>query len=272
MPPSRALHRAAALLAAALLLLVIWRRPGRRRASLAHGAGAGPGIARRRRSGSWLGAAALAIIDALQRAGAGTGARLTVAAARRRRVRGHGARPGCSTRCRWPANTGPAQPSFAAALVAPCRTGRRLGRRGAADRVSARRRRGRGARTGRGRFRGAEPAADDPVDRAVRPVDRAAVGAGRGGCPALAALGIAGIGPAPAIIALILYALLPVVRNTVAGIAGVDPGVVDAARGMGMSRRQMLPAGRSCRWRCRCCSPGCASSPCRRSGWRLSRR
>ena len=58
--------------------------------------------------------------------------------------------------------------------------------------------------------------------------------------PALAALGVAGIGPAPAIIALVLYALLPVVRNTAAGIAGVDPAVIEAARGMGMSPRQML--------------------------------
>ena len=58
--------------------------------------------------------------------------------------------------------------------------------------------------------------------------------------PPLAALGVAGIGPAPAIIALILYALLPIVRNTVAGIAGVDPAVVDAARGMGMTRRQLF--------------------------------
>jgi osmoprotectant transport system permease protein len=58
--------------------------------------------------------------------------------------------------------------------------------------------------------------------------------------PALAALGIAGIGPAPAIIALVLYALLPVVRNTAAGIGGVDPAVVDAARGIGMSPQQVL--------------------------------
>jgi osmoprotectant transport system permease protein len=58
--------------------------------------------------------------------------------------------------------------------------------------------------------------------------------------PALAALGVAGIGPAPAVIALILYALLPVVRNTSAGIAGVDPAVVDAARGMGMTVLQVL--------------------------------
>src|SRR6185437_3081754 len=49
----------------------------------------------------------------------------------------------------------------------------------------------------------------------------------------LSALGIGGIGTAPAIIALVLYALLPIVRNTEAGISGVDPGVIDAARGMG---------------------------------------
>ncbi|MGE0258908.1 MAG: ABC transporter permease [Alphaproteobacteria bacterium] len=58
--------------------------------------------------------------------------------------------------------------------------------------------------------------------------------------PPLGALGVAGIGPAPAIVALILYALLPIVRNTVAGIAGVDPAVVDAARGMGMTDRQLF--------------------------------
>ena len=81
------------------------------------GAGAGPGIARRRRSGSCAGAAALAIIDALQRAGAGTGERLAVAADRRRRVRGHGAGRRCSTRCRWPANTATREASFAAALI-----------------------------------------------------------------------------------------------------------------------------------------------------------
>jgi osmoprotectant transport system permease protein len=58
--------------------------------------------------------------------------------------------------------------------------------------------------------------------------------------PFLAELGIAGIGPAPAIIALILYALLPVVRNMVAGIEGVDPAIVDAARGIGMDERQIF--------------------------------
>jgi osmoprotectant transport system permease protein len=58
--------------------------------------------------------------------------------------------------------------------------------------------------------------------------------------PTLAALGIGGIGMAPAVIALVLYALLPVVRNTVAGIAGVDRGALDAGRGMGMTERQLL--------------------------------
>jgi len=56
--------------------------------------------------------------------------------------------------------------------------------------------------------------------------------------PSFAALGIGGIGVAPALIALVLYALLPVVRSTVAGLSGVDRGVVDAARGMGMRQRQ----------------------------------
>src|SRR5205814_2561038 len=58
--------------------------------------------------------------------------------------------------------------------------------------------------------------------------------------PPLAAIGVGGIGPAPAIIALILYALLPVVRNSAAGISGVDAAVLDAARGMGMTRRQLF--------------------------------
>ncbi len=43
-----------------------------------------------------------------------------------------------------------------------------------------------------------------------------------------------------AITALALYALLPIIRNTYAGITGVDPAVREAARGMGMTGRQML--------------------------------
>jgi len=56
----------------------------------------------------------------------------------------------------------------------------------------------------------------------------------------LSALGLGGIGPAPAVIALVLYALLPVARNTTVGLGGIDPAVSDAARGMGMTRRQIL--------------------------------
>jgi osmoprotectant transport system permease protein len=43
-----------------------------------------------------------------------------------------------------------------------------------------------------------------------------------------------------AIAALTLYALLPIIRNTAAGIASVDPAVREAARGMGMTERQIL--------------------------------
>jgi osmoprotectant transport system permease protein len=49
-----------------------------------------------------------------------------------------------------------------------------------------------------------------------------------------------GLGNPPVIVGLILYALLPVVRNTRTGIAAVDPAVVEAARGMGMSSPQIL--------------------------------
>jgi osmoprotectant transport system permease protein len=49
-----------------------------------------------------------------------------------------------------------------------------------------------------------------------------------------------GLGNPPVIIGLILYALLPIVRNTRAGIVAVAPAVVEAARGMGMSRIQVL--------------------------------
>lgn len=56
----------------------------------------------------------------------------------------------------------------------------------------------------------------------------------------LAALGLPGIGTLPAVIALTLYALLPIVRNTVVGLDAVDRGALDAGRGMGMSRGQLF--------------------------------
>ena len=51
---------------------------------------------------------------------------------------------------------------------------------------------------------------------------------------------IGGIGQRTAIIALVLYALLPILRNTVTGILGVDPVQRDAAVAMGMTRGQIL--------------------------------
>jgi len=58
--------------------------------------------------------------------------------------------------------------------------------------------------------------------------------------PFLRDLGIKGIGSAPALIALILYALLPITRNTYTSLRVIDPSVVESARGMGMSRLQVL--------------------------------
>jgi len=58
--------------------------------------------------------------------------------------------------------------------------------------------------------------------------------------PGASAVGIAGIGMAPALLALFGYALLPVVANTVVGLDAVPASAIEAARGMGMSRRQRL--------------------------------
>src|SRR5690242_3496526 len=62
--------------------------------------------------------------------------------------------------------------------------------------------------------------------------------------PSIALLGfmipLLGIGPVPAIVALFLYALLPIVRNTYTGINEVDAIVLESARGMGMTSGQIL--------------------------------
>ena len=65
--------------------------------------------------------------------------------------------------------------------------------------------------------------------------------------PSLALLGfllplpfIGGIGPRIAIVALILYALLPIVRSTAAGLRSIDPSIIDAGIAMGMTARQLL--------------------------------
>ncbi len=51
---------------------------------------------------------------------------------------------------------------------------------------------------------------------------------------------IGGIGRRTAIVALVLYALLPILRNTYVGLTGIDPAVLEAAEAMGMTERQIL--------------------------------
>jgi len=51
---------------------------------------------------------------------------------------------------------------------------------------------------------------------------------------------IGGIGPRTAIVALVLYALLPILRNTYVGLTGIDPAVLQAAEAMGMTNSQIL--------------------------------
>jgi len=62
--------------------------------------------------------------------------------------------------------------------------------------------------------------------------------------PSIALLGFMipafGIGATPAIIALLIYALLPIIRNTYTGITEVNPMVIEAAKAMGMNRQQIL--------------------------------
>lgn len=62
--------------------------------------------------------------------------------------------------------------------------------------------------------------------------------------PSLALLGllipIVGIGTIPAIIALVIYALLPILRNIYTGIKEVDPNLIEAAKGLGMNNRRLL--------------------------------
>ncbi|MFD2471567.1 ABC transporter permease [Amycolatopsis silviterrae] len=62
--------------------------------------------------------------------------------------------------------------------------------------------------------------------------------------PSFALLGLliplSGLGSTTAVIALVLYGLLPIVRNTIVGLDAVDPAITDAARGIGMSRVSVL--------------------------------
>ncbi|PTQ79795.1 osmoprotectant transport system permease protein [Trichococcus patagoniensis] len=63
---------------------------------------------------------------------------------------------------------------------------------------------------------------------------------GLGKLPFFDAIGVSGIGWAPAYIALTLYTLLPIGRNTLTGFYSVEKNVIEAAKGMGMSKRQIL--------------------------------
>ena len=58
--------------------------------------------------------------------------------------------------------------------------------------------------------------------------------------PALRSMGIRGIGTAPALIALTLYALLPITINTYTSLKMINPAIIEAGRGMGFNRRQLL--------------------------------
>jgi osmoprotectant transport system permease protein len=62
--------------------------------------------------------------------------------------------------------------------------------------------------------------------------------------PSLALFGIFipifGLGYKPAVVALVMYALLPILRNTVTGLRSVDPAIAESAQGMGMSARERL--------------------------------
>jgi len=68
---------------------------------------------------------------------------------------------------------------------------------------------------------------------------------------------LGGIGGRTAIIALVLYALLPILRNTYVGLTGIDPAIIEAAEAMGMTERQILFS--------RAPSPGHKFYPCRYS-------
>ena len=87
--------------------------------------------------------------------------------------------------------------------------------------------------------------------------------------PSMALLGLAipllGIGVLPAVVMVIIYSLLPIIKNTYTGIASIDPEMVEAAKGIGLTKWQVLtkvkiPHGAACHHgRCqnfRCYSSG----------------
>jgi len=234
-PLRRALHYATAAMAAALVLLIL-AAAGQAAAGLA---GSAPGLTRMSLGAAFwvlLGAAGLAALDALQRARAGLAAQLTIAVV-----------IAAGFAAMWEAGIFDAlslareyhtrQAGFAGALtrhvvlvaaaIGPAvLVGFPLG-------VAAVRR-----PAWQGPLFGILNVLQTVPSIALFGLLLVPLSALATAVPSLAALGIGGIGMAPAVIALVLYALLPVVRSTVAGIGGVDRAVVDAARGMGLTRRQ----------------------------------
>jgi osmoprotectant transport system permease protein len=237
MPPRRSLYRVAALLAAALLLLLLAAAGTAARALTA---AAAPLTRVSLDAAFWvlIGAAALALLDSLRRADASLGERLAIIALL---VAGFAimARSGQFDALSLAREYRTREAAFTAALLrhvvlvaasvgAAVLIGFPLG-------VVAARRPG---------WRGPLFALLNLLQTipsialfGLLIVPLAALAAA---LPPLAALGVAGIGPAPAIVALTLYALLPLVRNTATGIAGVDPAIIEAARGMGMTRRELF--------------------------------
>ncbi len=236
-PPARTLQRAAALLAGGLILLIL-AAAGQAAASLAAGA---PSLARvSLGAGFWilLGTSALAVVDALQRAGAGAGEQFAVIAVLTLAIAAM-ADTGLFDALSLAREYRTRQDLFATAVV------RHVVLVAAAVGPAVLI----GVPLGIAAVR--HPHRQGPIFAVLNLLQTipsialfglllVPLSALAAALPALAAVGVGGVGPAPAIIALILYALLPIVRNSVAGIAGVDPAVIDAARGMGMTRRQLF--------------------------------
>jgi len=237
LPPRRALHRAAAGVAAALFLLLL-AAAGQAAAALTPSA---PGLARVSLGAAFwvlLGAAGLAIIDGLQRARAGVGAQLATAvviAAGFAIMADAGLFDALSLTREYHAR----QAAFAAALIrhivlVAASLGPALLIGFPLGVAAARRREIQGSLFALLNLLQTVPSIA-LFGLLIVPLSALATAV-----PALGQLGIGGIGVAPAVIALVLYALLPVVRSTVAGISGVAAAVIDAARGMGMTRHQLF--------------------------------
>jgi osmoprotectant transport system permease protein len=237
LPPTRLLHAGVIAAAAAMLLLVLWGA-GAAASALA---AASPAAARTSLGAAfWIASlcASLAIVDALQRLGARPGTRLLVAggiAALIALLAASGRLDALSILREYANRRGAFLGELArhcelviGALVPALVIGVPLGL------MAARRPASRGALFATLNFIQTIPSI------AIFGLMIAPLAALSAALPALAALGVHGIGVAPALIALILYSLLPVVRNTEAGIRGVDPAVIETASGMGMTGRQIF--------------------------------